>query len=152
MSVEYVYSLSEFVAAHDDDLPFSAGERIEVINKNATVDGRWKGRNAAGQVGLFSPSYTAPASDLGATDAASQNESSPARDTEASKALRGIEVSTASLNLGPRSPPGAPPPTALPVDQPSFTFQGDFQQEFKKWIDDQSAGEWEKLGEQKHST
>ncbi|KIY43160.1 hypothetical protein FISHEDRAFT_62927 [Fistulina hepatica ATCC 64428] len=78
--VEYVYALHDFDPENDDEVPFLAGERIEVIEKDDEYqDGWWKvrrwspkrgleltatiqGRNLSGKVGLFPQSYTAAAS------------------------------------------------------------------------------------------
>ncbi|KAI9457942.1 hypothetical protein BJY52DRAFT_1270491 [Lactarius psammicola] len=60
--VEYVYARHDFVPEHDDEIPFRAGERIEVVEKDEQYeDGWWQGRNLAGKVGLFPESYTQPA-------------------------------------------------------------------------------------------
>ncbi|KAJ3874772.1 hypothetical protein F5051DRAFT_415971 [Lentinula edodes] len=59
---DYVYALHDFSPENDDEVPFRAGERIEVIEKDeAYGDGWWQGRNLAGKTGLFPQSYTAPA-------------------------------------------------------------------------------------------
>ncbi|KAF5389858.1 hypothetical protein D9757_003677 [Collybiopsis confluens] len=64
---EYVYALHDFTPENDDEVPFRAGERIEILEKDeAYGDGWWqifhKGRNLAGKVGLFPQSYTSPPS------------------------------------------------------------------------------------------
>ncbi|GAW03000.1 Protein pob1 [Lentinula edodes] len=57
-----VYVPHDFSPENDDEVPFRAGERIEVIEKDeAYGDGWWQGRNLAGKTGLFPQSYTAPA-------------------------------------------------------------------------------------------
>ncbi|KAF8626727.1 hypothetical protein AX17_006493 [Amanita inopinata Kibby_2008] len=59
---EYVYALHDFVPENEDEIPFRAGDRIEVIEKDDLYgDGWWQGRNLEGNVGLFPQSYTAPA-------------------------------------------------------------------------------------------
>jgi hypothetical protein len=59
---EYVYALHDFTPENDDEVPFKAGERIEVLERDdAYGDGWWQGRNLAGKSGLFPQSYTAPA-------------------------------------------------------------------------------------------
>ncbi|RXW25401.1 hypothetical protein EST38_g391 [Candolleomyces aberdarensis] len=59
---EYVYALHDFLPEHEDEVSFSAGERIEVIERDDQFgDGWWQGRNLAGKVGLFPQSYTTPA-------------------------------------------------------------------------------------------
>lgn len=56
---EYVYALHDFVPEHEDEISFSAGDRIEVIEKDDMYgDGWWQGRNLFGKVGLFPQSYT----------------------------------------------------------------------------------------------
>ncbi|KAI0065849.1 hypothetical protein BV25DRAFT_1913283 [Artomyces pyxidatus] len=60
--VEYVYALHDFQPENDDEVPFRAGERIEVVEKDDLYgDGWWQGRNLSGKVGLFPKSYTQPA-------------------------------------------------------------------------------------------
>ncbi|KAI3611756.1 hypothetical protein WG66_007675 [Moniliophthora roreri] len=59
MAIEYVYALHDFVPENDDEVPFKAGEPIEVIEKDELYgDGWWQGRNLAGKVGLFPEGYT----------------------------------------------------------------------------------------------
>jgi len=41
---EYVYALHDFVPENEDEVAFSAGERIEVIEKDG--DGWWQVRQA----------------------------------------------------------------------------------------------------------
>ncbi|KAJ4478978.1 hypothetical protein J3R30DRAFT_2697911 [Lentinula aciculospora] len=68
---EYVYAHHDFSPENDDEVPFKAGERIEVIEKDeAYGDGWWHGRNLAGKTGLFPQSYTAPAPATNGTEAA----------------------------------------------------------------------------------
>ena len=85
---EYVYALHDFLPEHDDEISFSAGDRIEVIEKDDMYgDGWWqvctpllftplspmprpfrlnsanvfrhlKGKNLFGKIGLFPQSYT----------------------------------------------------------------------------------------------
>ncbi|KAG5221007.1 polar growth protein [Salix suchowensis] len=59
---EYVYALHDFQPEHEDEVPFRAGERIEIVEKDDQYgDGWWQGRNLAGKVGLFPEAYTTPA-------------------------------------------------------------------------------------------
>lgn len=40
---EYVYALHDFLPEHEDEVPFHAGERIEVVEKDdAYGDGWWQ--------------------------------------------------------------------------------------------------------------
>ena len=85
---EYVYALHDFAPEHEDEIPFSAGDRIEVIEKDDMYgDGWWQvrllllclwlytamsrarfslkapfrilqGRNIFGKIGLFPQTYT----------------------------------------------------------------------------------------------
>ncbi|KAI0787073.1 hypothetical protein BC629DRAFT_1593605 [Irpex lacteus] len=56
---EYVYALHDFTPENPDEVPFKAGEKIEVVEKDDVYqDGWWQGRNQAGHVGLFPQSYT----------------------------------------------------------------------------------------------
>ncbi|KZP00305.1 hypothetical protein CALVIDRAFT_595672 [Calocera viscosa TUFC12733] len=58
---EFVYALHDFVAEHEDEIPFRAGERIEIVEKDDEFgDGWWQGRNLAGKQGLFPQNYTTP--------------------------------------------------------------------------------------------
>ncbi|KAK0207084.1 hypothetical protein DFS33DRAFT_1318863 [Desarmillaria ectypa] len=58
---EYVYALHDFIPENEDEVPFRAGERIEVIEKDdAYGDGWWMGLNVSGKKGLFPQSYTSP--------------------------------------------------------------------------------------------
>lgn len=43
---EYVYALHDFTPEHEDEVPFRAGERIEVIEKDDQFgDGWWQVRD-----------------------------------------------------------------------------------------------------------
>ena len=56
---EYVYALHDFTPENEDEIQFSAGDRIEVIEKDEVYqDGWWQGRNLIGKVGLFPQGYT----------------------------------------------------------------------------------------------
>ncbi|EJU06671.1 hypothetical protein DACRYDRAFT_113317 [Dacryopinax primogenitus] len=56
---EFVYALHDFVAEHEDEIPFRAGESIEIIERDDEFgDGWWQGRNLAGKTGLFPQNYT----------------------------------------------------------------------------------------------
>ncbi|GJE87501.1 hypothetical protein PsYK624_035840 [Phanerochaete sordida] len=56
---EYVYALHDFIPENPDEVPFKAGDRIEVIEKDDLYqDGWWQGRNPQGRAGLFPQSYT----------------------------------------------------------------------------------------------
>ncbi|KAF9069085.1 hypothetical protein BDP27DRAFT_1325996 [Rhodocollybia butyracea] len=71
--MEYVYALHDFTPENDDEVPFRAGERIQVLEKDdAYGDGWWQGRNLAGKTGLFPQSYTAPAPDIDPTSSTLQ--------------------------------------------------------------------------------
>src|SRR6266702_3327558 len=39
--VEYVYARHDFVPEHDDEIPFRAGERIEVVEKDEQYEDGW---------------------------------------------------------------------------------------------------------------
>ncbi|KAF9000253.1 hypothetical protein BDQ17DRAFT_1359916 [Cyathus striatus] len=52
--VDYVYALHDFQPENEDEIPFLAGDRIEVVERDDLYgDGWWQGRNLAGKVGLF---------------------------------------------------------------------------------------------------
>ncbi|KAJ7704250.1 SH3 domain-containing protein, partial [Mycena metata] len=58
---EYVYALQDFAPGQGDEVAFRFNERIEVLEKDGRFhDGWWKGRNAAGKVGLFPKNCTSP--------------------------------------------------------------------------------------------
>ncbi|KAH9056353.1 hypothetical protein EDB87DRAFT_1637438 [Lactarius vividus] len=97
--VEYVYARHDFVPEHDDEIPFRAGERIEVVEKDEQYeDGWWQGRNLAGKVGLFPESYTQPA---------------PPTSSPPPGAISASFSPTAAL------PDNAPsPPPSLPIPEP----------------------------------
>ncbi|OAV93000.1 hypothetical protein PTTG_27446 [Puccinia triticina 1-1 BBBD Race 1] len=57
-----VYAIHDFQAENPDELSFTAGEAIEVTEKDDLYgDGWWQGRNTKGQHGLFPQAYTLPA-------------------------------------------------------------------------------------------
>ncbi|ORY81032.1 hypothetical protein BCR37DRAFT_62638 [Protomyces lactucae-debilis] len=76
-----VFAVFNFPGTTEEDLPLTAGERIEVLSRDDDFgDGWWEGRSLeTGRVGLFPKIYTAehmPSPSLIATSAASlQNES-----------------------------------------------------------------------------
>lgn len=112
---EYVYALHDFAPEHEDEISFSAGDRIEVIEKDDMYgDGWWQvrpssfgllmpsfqlfsqfslrrlqGRNLFGKVGLFPQSYT--------TSDASVIQSQAAPQPEAQDAASPTGVSAAPL-------------------------------------------------------
>jgi hypothetical protein len=46
--VEYVYALHDFQPEHEDEVPFRAGERIEIIEKDEMYgDGWWQVSSSA---------------------------------------------------------------------------------------------------------
>ncbi|GAA5948231.1 hypothetical protein JCM3775_001731 [Rhodotorula graminis] len=56
---DLVWALHTFEAENDDELAFSAGERIIVLERDDQYgDGWFQGRNERGEVGLFPQSYT----------------------------------------------------------------------------------------------
>ncbi|KAI0027993.1 hypothetical protein K488DRAFT_59864 [Vararia minispora EC-137] len=81
--VEYVYALHDFIPENEDEVPFRAGERIEIVEKDDLYgDGWWQGRNLGGRVGLFPASYTQVAPAF--PQASSDGESSEREPTVAS--------------------------------------------------------------------
>ncbi|GAA5894582.1 uncharacterized protein JCM6883_002144 [Sporobolomyces salmoneus] len=57
--MDVVWALHAFEAENPDELPFEAGERIEVLERDDQYgDGWYQGRNPRGEVGLFPQSYT----------------------------------------------------------------------------------------------
>lgn len=65
----YVYALHDFVPENADEVPFKAGERLLVLEKDDQYgDGWWLGQNSQGSTGLFPQSYTtSDAPDMEAT-------------------------------------------------------------------------------------
>ncbi|KAI9013899.1 hypothetical protein CLU79DRAFT_768434 [Phycomyces nitens] len=58
---ETVYGIHHFDAENDDEISFSVGEALIVIQRDDGYDdGWWHGRNALGQIGLFPVNYTSP--------------------------------------------------------------------------------------------
>ncbi|KAL0097525.1 hypothetical protein J3Q64DRAFT_1632272 [Phycomyces blakesleeanus] len=58
---ETVYGIHHFDAENDDEISFSVGEPLIVIQRDDGYDdGWWHGRNALGQIGLFPVNYTSP--------------------------------------------------------------------------------------------
>ncbi|CDH61535.1 related to boi1-bem1 protein-binding protein [Lichtheimia corymbifera JMRC:FSU:9682] len=57
--LETVYAIHSFEAENQDEIGFSAGEPIVVVEKDEGYnDGWWQGRNVRGDVGLFPMNYT----------------------------------------------------------------------------------------------
>ncbi|KAJ3966971.1 hypothetical protein EV361DRAFT_527412 [Lentinula raphanica] len=100
---EYVYALHDFSPENDDEVPFKAGERIEVIEKDeAYGDGWWHGRNLAGKTGLFPQTYTAPA------PAASLTETSASMKEENFKSASNASLQPLEEESEPEPSPHAP--------------------------------------------
>ncbi|KAI8338012.1 hypothetical protein BC941DRAFT_452039 [Chlamydoabsidia padenii] len=60
--LETVIGTHNFDAENGDEISFSIGEVIVVLEKDEGYqDGWWQGRNARGEIGLFPMNYTAPA-------------------------------------------------------------------------------------------
>jgi SH3 domain len=54
--VEYVYARHDFVPEHDDEVPFHAGDRIEVLEKDEQyADGWWSVRSPSCSLTLSNP-------------------------------------------------------------------------------------------------
>ncbi|KAL0950372.1 hypothetical protein HGRIS_010337 [Hohenbuehelia grisea] len=80
---EYVYGLHDFSPENEDEVPFRAGEPIEVVEKDDEYgDGWWQGRNLAGKVGLFPQSYTTSTPPSAPDDAPAQTVAIPPPTTE----------------------------------------------------------------------
>ncbi|ORZ02557.1 hypothetical protein BCR43DRAFT_465682 [Syncephalastrum racemosum] len=57
--LETVYAIHNFEAENQDEIAFSIGEPIVVLQKDEGYnDGWWQGRNARGHIGLFPMNYT----------------------------------------------------------------------------------------------
>ncbi|KNE64904.1 hypothetical protein AMAG_10570 [Allomyces macrogynus ATCC 38327] len=58
---EVVYALHDFKAEDEDEVSFSAGEEIVVLERDDEFgDGWWMGRTQDGQIGLFPANFTSP--------------------------------------------------------------------------------------------
>ncbi|CEI91133.1 hypothetical protein RMCBS344292_05433 [Rhizopus microsporus] len=56
-----VYAVHNFEAENEDEINFSVGEPIVVLEKDEKyLDGWWQGRNIKGETGLFPMNYTSP--------------------------------------------------------------------------------------------
>ncbi|GAA5816418.1 hypothetical protein MFLAVUS_009947 [Mucor flavus] len=56
-----VYAVHNFEAENEDEINFSIGEAITVLEKDEKyLDGWWQGRNLRGETGLFPMNYTSP--------------------------------------------------------------------------------------------
>ncbi|KAG1472815.1 hypothetical protein G6F56_001312 [Rhizopus delemar] len=56
-----VYAIHNFEAENDDEINFSIGEPVVVLEKDEKyLDGWWQGRNIKGETGLFPMNYTSP--------------------------------------------------------------------------------------------
>ncbi|KAI9311505.1 hypothetical protein BX666DRAFT_1995771 [Dichotomocladium elegans] len=59
--IEIVYAIHNFEAENQDEIAFSIGEPIFVLEKDDGYnDGWWQGRNVRGEIGLFPVNYTSP--------------------------------------------------------------------------------------------
>ncbi|KAG0181035.1 polar growth protein [Apophysomyces sp. BC1034] len=57
--LETVYAIHSFEAENDDEIAFSVGEPVIVLEKDdGYSDGWWQGRNVRGEIGLFPMNYT----------------------------------------------------------------------------------------------
>ncbi|TFK43957.1 hypothetical protein BDQ12DRAFT_719130 [Crucibulum laeve] len=103
---DYVYALHDFQPEHEDEVPFRAGERIEVVEKDDLYgDGWWQGRNLLGRVGLFPVSYTAPAPPSAEALQQSASTSSTASDSTVSASTDQPPPKTALQSLDEESEP-----------------------------------------------
>ncbi|KAI7889824.1 uncharacterized protein EV154DRAFT_445700 [Mucor mucedo] len=56
-----VYAVHNFEAENEDEINFSIGEAITVLEKDEKyLDGWWQGKNLRGETGLFPMNYTSP--------------------------------------------------------------------------------------------
>ncbi|KAH9473155.1 hypothetical protein MJO28_001017 [Puccinia striiformis f. sp. tritici] len=70
-----VYAIHDFQAENPDELSFSAGEPIQVTEKDDQYgDGWWQGHNTKGQFGLFPQAYTIPAGAIATNPQLTMNE------------------------------------------------------------------------------
>ncbi|KAF5363809.1 hypothetical protein D9756_000046 [Leucocoprinus leucothites] len=107
---EYVYALHDFLPENEDEVTFSAGERIEVVEKDDMYgDGWWQGRNLLGKVGLFPVSYTTPAPPTATISSASLDEDSDS-------AVADLGQKTVLNTLPEESESGSPRPEREPTN------------------------------------
>ncbi|KAH8118838.1 hypothetical protein DFH11DRAFT_1569588 [Phellopilus nigrolimitatus] len=97
---DYVYALHDFAPEHEDEVAFSMGDPIEVIEKDDMYgDGWWQGRNLFGKIGLFPQSYTTSDPSAVQPPAASSTNGNDAPDPAPAPPLQtlGEEAETASV-------------------------------------------------------
>lgn len=110
-----VYAIHDFQAENPDELSFSAGEAIEVTEKDDLYgDGWWQGRNTKGQLGLFPQAYTIPAASVpsGQQLASSVNPSATSQPTM-HETLFEVQNAIDQLHHPSNSTSSLPPPSPL---------------------------------------
>ncbi|KAI9312074.1 hypothetical protein BX666DRAFT_847424 [Dichotomocladium elegans] len=135
MRTEVVYAIHDFVAENEDEVPFSAGESIVVLEKDEKyMDGWWQGRNAKGQIGLFPMNYTTATKPVTATSGLVDPASAPKSDANLGSNISQdqftledeIENAISHVNSSPLSiiptavpnRPIMPPPSGSPPPPP----------------------------------
>ncbi|KNZ53671.1 uncharacterized protein VP01_316g11 [Puccinia sorghi] len=122
-----VYAIHDFQAENPDELSFSAGEAIEVTEKDDLYgDGWWQGRNTKGQFGLFPQAYTIPAPSVasGQQLASSANPSATSQPTM-HETLFEVQNAIDQLHHPSRSTSSLPPPSPLTTESTKPSKEAD---------------------------
>ncbi|KAA1097199.1 polar growth protein [Puccinia graminis f. sp. tritici] len=121
--VTIVYAIHDFQAENPDELSFSAGEAIEVTEKDDLYgDGWWQGRNTKGQFGLFPQAYTLPAASVVPTGS-SPSSSKPTPQLTMHETLFEVQNAIDQLHHPSPSTTSLPPPSPLSPDSTNHSTQ-----------------------------
>ncbi|PLW23139.1 hypothetical protein PCANC_25600 [Puccinia coronata f. sp. avenae] len=129
-----VYAIHDFQAENPDELSFSAGEAIEVTEKDDLYgDGWWQGRNTKGQFGLFPQAYTIPTTSVlptqQATSKLSANNPQPTMHETLYEVQNAIDQlhhpSPSTTSLRPSSPntPNTADQTPTKISEPDDDYE-----------------------------
>ncbi|KAI9314135.1 hypothetical protein BX666DRAFT_1970688 [Dichotomocladium elegans] len=111
--LETVYAIHSFEAENQDEIGFTAGDPIVVLEKDEGYnDGWWQGRNARGEIGLFPMNYTTAATSKigGGSDSSSSGELDK-KISSLENAIAKIQNSPSRSGLHPLALPSSQLPT-----------------------------------------